>query len=174
MHDEIERKYLIEMPDTAALSAFPGVEIWEIEQTYLCARPGVSARVRRVATGGTVNYIYTEKRRKSTLTAEESEWEISAAAYEELLQNRDPERATVKKTRYRLPYAGHTVEVDVYAFWADRATAEVELSSEGEAATLPPFLQVRREVSADGRYKNRALAKSLVSGEWPQEGEKGV
>ena len=32
---EIERKYLIRMPDEAALRAMPGCAVWEIVQTYL-------------------------------------------------------------------------------------------------------------------------------------------
>ena len=43
---EIERKYLIAMPDTQALRAACS-HVYEMEQTYLAAAPGVTARVRR-------------------------------------------------------------------------------------------------------------------------------
>ena len=52
--------------------------------------------------------------------------------------------------------------LDVYDFWSDRATAEIELSTEDEEAELPPCLQVIREVTADRRYKNAALAREVV------------
>ena len=42
---EIERKFLIEMPDRTLLDRCP--VRWEMWQTYLLSRPGVSARVRR-------------------------------------------------------------------------------------------------------------------------------
>ena len=42
---EIERKFLIEMPERAVLDRCP--TRWEIWQTYLLAPPGISARVRR-------------------------------------------------------------------------------------------------------------------------------
>ncbi len=159
---EIERKYLIRMPDTAWLAAQDGVRVKEITQTYLLDRPGVSARVRRVVEGGVERYIYTAKRRLSALTAEEDEREISAAEYEAYLQSADPARRPIHKKRYAIPYARHVVEVDIYEFWSDRATAEIELSAEDEAAPLPPYLAVIREVSADRRYKNASLAREIV------------
>ena len=162
---EIERKYLIRMPDTALLAAQDGARVKEITQTYLSDRPGVSARVREVVEGRETRYIYTAKRRLSTLTAEEDEREISRAEYEAYLQSADPARRPIRKTRYAIPYAGHVVEVDIYEFWKDRATAEIELSREDEEAPLPPYLSLVREVSADRRYKNAALAREVVNEE---------
>ena len=42
---EIERKFLIEMPDRALLDRCP--VRWEMWQSYLLSRPVISARVRR-------------------------------------------------------------------------------------------------------------------------------
>ena len=159
---EIERKYLIRMPDTTCLAAQAGVRIKGITQTYLLDRPGVSARVRAVVEAGETRYIYTAKRRMSPLTAEEDEREITRGEYEAYLQSADPARHPIHKTRYAIPYAGHVVEVDVYEFWDDRATAEIELSREDEEVALPPYLSLVREVSADRRYKNAALAREVV------------
>ena len=65
---EIERKYLIRMPDLATLTAYVGVKIKKIKQTYLESEAGVTARVREVETDGKITYIYTEKRRRTALT----------------------------------------------------------------------------------------------------------
>ena len=159
---EIERKYLIRMPDLATLTAYAGVKIKKIKQTYLESEAGVTARVREVETDGKITYIYTEKRRRTALTAEEREREITAEEYAALLARADGARRPIRKTRYALPYAGHIAEVDIYDFWNDRATAEIELSAEDEAAELPPCLQVIREVTADRRYKHAALAREVV------------
>ena len=35
------------------------------------------------------------------------------------------------------------------------------MKSEDEAFTLPPFIEVIREVTADYRYKNHALAREI-------------
>ncbi|MBO7341711.1 MAG: hypothetical protein J6U87_03415, partial [Clostridia bacterium] len=106
-------------------------------------------------------YIETRKCRVSDLRATEEERELSAADSDALLALADPALRPICKTRYAIPYAGHTVEVDLYDFWQDRATAEVELADEGERVALPPYLHVIREVSDDKRYKNVNLAREL-------------
>lgn len=158
---EIERKFLIRMPSVPTLLA-AGARVWEIKQTYLTAPRGLSRRVREIREAGVARYIYTEKIRLSPTTAEERECELTEAAYTARLAERDPDRRTVEKTRYLLPCGdGHTAEVDIYSFWDDRATVEVELSREDEAFTLPACLSVVREITADKRYKNAALARKL-------------
>lgn len=159
---EIERKFLIRMPNTEALAARDGARVWRISQTYLLAPRGISRRIRRIREGEDIRYIYTEKLRISPTTAEEREREIDLLEYAALLGERDEARMTVEKTRYLLPCpSGHVAEVDVYDFWQDRATVEVELSFEDEAFTLPDCLSVVRDITADKRYKNAALAKKL-------------
>ena len=44
----------------------------------------------------------------------------------------------------------------------EHAILEIELASEGEQPTLPPFLFVVCEVTADGRFKNASLAKNAA------------
>ena len=156
---EIEHKYLIAMPDLAALEKIKGCRRLLMVQTYLQAPEGETHRVRRVSQGDAVTYIETRKRRVSALSAEETERAVSEAEYAALLAKADPARHPIEKVRYCLPHGKYTVEVDVYPFWQDRAIAEVEVESEGEVVTLPPYLRVLLEVSADKRYKNVNLAK---------------
>ena len=159
---EIERKFLIRMPAVADLLREDGVRVWHIEQTYLTAPQGLSRRVRAIGEGDTVRYIYTEKRRVSAAVAHEYEHALTKEAYDALLRERDEARKTVKKTRYVIPCRdGHVAEVDIYAFWDDRATVEVELAAEDETFVLPACLSVVREITADKRYKNAALAREL-------------
>ncbi len=158
---EIERKYLIAYPDVAQLAAVEGCRVKHITQTYLLAPAGETLRVRRAQEAGEVHYIETRKRRVSDLRAVEEERTLTEAEYEALLRSADPTRHPIDKIRYCLPYKGKTVEVDVYAFWQDRATAEIELASEGECAELPPYLQLIREISDDPCYKNVNLAREL-------------
>ncbi|MBE6691058.1 MAG: hypothetical protein E7590_07245 [Ruminococcaceae bacterium] len=159
-HYEIERKFLIAYPDTAALTAAAD-RILQIEQTYLQAATGETRRVRRVEMAERVQYIYTCKRRVSDLRAVEEERPLTAAEYEALLGEADPARRPIRKTRYCVPCGAHTAEIDLYNFWQDRATLEVELATEAEAFTLPPFVTVLRDVTADKRYKNVNLAREL-------------
>lgn len=158
-HNEIEMKYLIAMPDAEFLSAQPGCETWRIEQIYLTAEPGTTRRVRMVEENGEKRYYKTFKRRVSTMTAEEDEGLISAEEYEAFCDQRNPELAVILKTRYRVPYAGQVLEFDVYPFWTDRAVMEIELESELQRPVIPDWVHVLKDVTADYRYKNVALAK---------------
>ena len=124
---EIERKYLIKYPDVKTLESADGVRVKRIEQTYLLDTEEETRRVRKMTENGKTRYIETRKYRVSGLRATEEENELSAAEYEALLSLADPALRPIRKTRYAIPYAGHTVEVDLYDFWQDRATAEVEL-----------------------------------------------
>jgi 23S rRNA pseudouridine1911/1915/1917 synthase len=158
---EIERKYLIAYPDKTVLESAEGVRVRRIEQTYLLAAQGETRRVRKMTEKGVTRYIETRKYRVSDLRATEEEKELSSAEYDALLALADPTLRPIRKTRYAIPYKGHVVEVDLYDFWQDRATAEVELSHESEQAELPPCLSLIREVSDDKRYKNVNLAREL-------------
>ena len=160
-HCEIERKYLIHMPDEEALSQMDGCEVWQIEQIYLRTEPGCTRRIRRVAANGRIRWYRTFKRRISALTCEEDEGQISEEEYLVYRKDADPERTAIVKVRYRVPYAGRVLEIDVYPFWSDRAILEIELECEGEPICIPEWLGVIREVTDDVRYKNVRLAKAV-------------
>lgn len=51
-HYEIERKYLIDLPDERFLAAQPDCAVWDIEQIYLLGEPGETRRIRRVVENG--------------------------------------------------------------------------------------------------------------------------
>ena len=158
---ETERKFLIRMPDVALLRSADGARAKNIRQTYLNSSDGKNARVRMIEEAGVISYIKTIKERISTLSAYENEWEISKEEYERELGDKDPDKNTVIKTRYCIPYAEHIIEIDVYPFWIDRAILEVELADENESFSLPEYITVIKEVSADKRYKNTKLAKEI-------------
>lgn len=159
---EIERKYLIAMPDPDFLeqNAVPS----RIEQTYLLhSDPGVTARVRKRGREGAWTYTHTQKIRISDLRRIEDEQEIDEARYRELLRQADPERNVISKTRWVLPWRGEEFEIDIFPFWDDRALMEIELREEGQAVELPPQIRVLREVTGDRRYTNSSLSKKIVT-----------
>ena len=157
---EIERKFLIRRPAAAWLEA--NCQGSDIIQTYLKTEtPGHSDRVRRRAGKNGVVYTHTVKRRISDLRREEQEREISEAEYRALLQRADPERRSIEKRRYVLAYEGKEFEIDVHPFWQDRAVMEVELTDEMEPVTLPPEIEIIKEVTQDRRYTNAALAREI-------------
>lgn len=157
---EIERKYLIRMPDPAFLEerATPS----RIEQTYLKRpAPHVNARVRKRGEEGAWIYTHTQKTRISDLRRIEEEREVSEEEYRQLLRQADPSRNVICKTRWVLPWKGQCFEIDVFPFWEDRALMEIELRDEEQAVELPPEIEVIREVTADGRYTNAALSREI-------------
>jgi CYTH domain-containing protein len=159
---EIERKYLIRMPDEGLLSAMPGCETWEVVQTYLMDGPdGSTHRVRSILTRGETHYIHTIKRPLSQLSHEEWEQEVSLEEYESLLKDANPALHPIVKKRYRIPHAGQLLEIDVYDFWQDRATLEIELTSEEEQVSIPDWLHIVRELTGERAYKNRFLAECV-------------
>ena len=156
---EIERKYLIAYPDTQVLRPRCSA-VYEMEQTYLHAAPGVTARVRR-RVGEKEEFFHTEKERVSDRTSVERERLITREEYEALLQTRDEKALSVSKTRYCLPHEGFTFEIDVYPFWEKVAVMEVELAREDQTFTMPEGITVIREVTNDRRMKNAALARHI-------------
>ena len=163
-HFEIERKFIIRRPDRAYLEA--NGEASEIVQTYLIGKPGETTRVRKRWRGDEVHYTLTVKSRVSDMRQIERERELSAEEYEELLKTADPERRPIRKERWVLEYRGQKFEIDLFPFWKKQAYLELELSDESQQIVFPPALERIREVTGDGRYTNRALAREI-----PEEDE---
>ncbi len=159
IHYEIERKYLIRMPDLAWLRA--AAESSEITQTYLLAAPGTTERVRKRGKEGAWSYTHTVKRKLSDMRRIEDEEELSAEEYSRLLERADPGRMVISKTRWVLPWRGQLFELDIFPFWEDRAYLEIELEDEGQEVELPPQLRLIREVTDDERYTNASLSLEI-------------
>ena len=150
-HYEIERKFIIRMPE------FPlpvDEKVSEIRQIYLLGEYGSGERVR--ARDGV--YWHTIKKKVSGFTCEESEEIISKAEFDELLLRRDPDRNEIQKTRHVFNYRDQVFEIDVYPFWKRQAVLEIELESEDTPIELPPFLSVIKEVTGDRAYLNTYIA----------------
>ena len=113
---EIERKFLIRMPNPSLLSEQPNVTVKQITQIYLLAEAGCMKRVRKSVMKDGISYRKTEKKRLSALTAIEEETELSEKEYTSLLSLADPERKPIEKVRYTFPYEGHLLEIDIYPF----------------------------------------------------------
>lgn len=157
-HYEIERKYLIVMPDETWLRGCPGCRKKEIVQTYLTAEPGWERRVRQSTENGVIRYTVTQKEESAGLVRCEREREISEREYMALLEERDPHYVSLYKTRVAFPYEGHVMEIDRYPFWQEQAVLEVELSAPEEPFSLPSEITVLREVTEDANLRNHALA----------------
>ena len=90
----------------------------------------------------------------------EVEEPLSREEYLRLLQEADPTRFPIQKTRYCLTWDNQCFEIDVYPFWQDRAIMEIELRSEDDEIRFPPEIEIIREVTSDRNYRNSSLAKT--------------
>ena len=152
---EIERKFLIAMPDEAFLEK---CDCSEITQTYLLGEANTTERVRRRVYRDRCEYTHTVKRKLNDMRRVEDEREIDESTYNELLKRADPARQPIRKTRCCFEHGGKLWELDVFPFWEDYALLEVELEEEGQTFSLPPGFRVIREVTEDPRYTNSALS----------------
>ncbi len=142
---EIERKFLV-----AGDAWREGAEAETYAQGYLSRGTGRTVRIRLAGKKG---YL-TVKGPVTGLSRDEFEYPIPAEDARSMLLLCDG--PIIEKKRHRIPHAGHLWEVD--EFLGDNAglvVAEVELSSEAETPSLPPW--VGREVTGDPRYYNSNL-----------------
>lgn len=153
---ECERKFLVAYPDMAALAKYHPYRS-HIEQVYL-VNETATHRLRKRTAGGFTAFIETIKIRITGARCKEIERTISEEEYEELLALADPEKHPIVKDRYCFVYENQYFELDVFAFWKDKAVVELELKNEEQPVTLPPELTLIAEVTDDASYKNNHLA----------------
>ncbi len=152
---EIERKFLV---DTATFAQgtppwLNGIAGAHCRQGYLALGPPVAVRVRVMDGRGTVNI----KKATTEIVRDEFEYEIPVSDVEHILDGLCT-GCIIEKTRYLVPYAGMTWEVDVFeGANQDLIVAEIELDDEHQAFEKPPWLG--EEVSHDPRYFNSSLTQ---------------
>ena len=158
---EIERKFVIVMPDFKLLASQSDYTVSEIDQTYLKSSALLTHRVRARRTGGATAYTETKKVRIDRMSVYEDEREIYEAEYKELLAEIMPSTVTLRKTRHTFSYLGHTLEIDVYPNWQRSCVLEIELSGREEEVRIPDFITVIAEVTGDKKYSNASMSASF-------------
>lgn len=158
---EIEKKYIIKMPELEALKEREGYSESEIVQIYLPSPDGVTRRIRKRTAGGNSVYTKTEKKRIDAMSAFESESEIDAAQFDRLaLVPRDGTRPILKK-RITFLFGGRLFELDVYPEWERSCILEVELPTRDVTVEFPPFLELVLDVTGDKKYSNAAMSRAF-------------
>jgi CYTH domain-containing protein/predicted ATPase len=160
---EIERKFLIEMPDLAALMANEKLQCHmdEIVQTYLVSEPDLEVRVRARGHDGDWSYTKTTKK-GSGIRRVELEDIISKEQYRDELNEAKGPVDSLTKMRYVFLYRNQCFEIDVYPNIPDLqgfAIMEIELSREDQAIELPDFITVRREITGKKHFSNAEIAQ---------------
>ncbi len=95
---------------------------------------------------------------KQNITKFEIEEEITADVYEQLSHDIVLKSRPIRKTRHCFDFKGQLLELDIYEFWKDKATVEVELGSEQQTVILPDFIEVIADVTGNRNYSNYSLS----------------
>lgn len=156
---EIERKFLIEYPDLNLLNNIKTCRKIPITQAYLTTPYEGYFRIRKRGQGENSVYIKTKKIKISDIKRIETENYISKKEYNEYMNKKECITGIISKDRYCIVWHNTYYELDVYPFWNDRATLEIELLSENQPYELPDFVKLVREVTFEQDYRNLALAQ---------------
>jgi CYTH domain-containing protein len=144
---EIERKFLVHKNVNEFLSKGKS---FVIKQGYLQRSKECTVRVRIKNDKG---YL-TIKGASQNYTRDEFEYEIPVEEATQLLDLCG--HFVLDKIRYEVEYEGKTWEIDVFKGKLEGLfLAEIELQSENEEFTLPPWID--KEVSLDPRFTNSNL-----------------
>ena len=153
---EIERKFLVVMPDIQKLDVRRKLDII---QTYLVnGENGSQRRVRRIEECGEVKYFYTEKLFLTGITRKEMEYEINRQEYERLIGQAREDYVPIHKMRYCFDYRTQLFELDVYPFSESLAVMELELDSEEQEIIFPENVEVIKEITGNPAYSNARIA----------------
>jgi len=148
MAKEIERKFIVDSNAWRAAAATSK----SIVQAYVAIDGDTSVRVR-ISDGAEARL--TLKSGSSGMTRDEFEYPIPLADARELVAA--SRGRLIAKTRHIVTLDGFDWEVDVFeGSLAGLVVAEVELASEDDEPTLPPWLG--REVTGDPAWTNAMLA----------------
>ena len=153
-----KKKYLVTMPDCAALEKLYGAAPAEMMQTYLVpVRQDTERRIRQQKNGSGYLYFYTEKRIAPDGTRWVTEKPISEKEYVAYLMEADVSLHSVIKQKYSFTYDKRRMELDVYPFSSDKA---ILFAYGADSGRLPPEIKILKDVTGEAEYKNRALAGS--------------
>ena len=153
--DEQERLYKVEI-----IGEIPGAIESDITQTYLVAEPGCEIRLRRREwSRGKVVIVHRSKKRISDKEVIETERQVDNNLYEQMLQQADPYRSTIKKRRRSFIWKGQHFEIDTFM---EPVNDLVILQSKGvaeeESVKFPPFIRVIEDVTGNSHYYNYNIA----------------
>lgn len=160
---EIERKFLIEHPDLEMLNNIKTCRRIPITQAYFNTPDEGRFRIRKRGEGDKAVYIKTAKKKISDIKRVEIEHYISEKEYNDYLSQKEYIIGKISKDRYCIVWNYSYYELDIYPFWADKATLEIELCSENQSYAIPSFVKLIREVSFEPEYRNLALAQKYKS-----------
>ncbi len=158
---EIERKYIIKLPDIDKMKREAGYTVSKITQIYINSPTGITHRVRKREYADKTVYTETRKTRIDKMSVVEDEREISEEEFLAVSKNLKVGTRPVLKTRHTFKSGENVIEIDVYPEWKTTCILETELGDRGEKVAFPDFIEIVKEVTGEFEYSNASMAKSF-------------
>ena len=128
----------------------------EISKVVGLPQPVQEERVYRVEIVGEIPECSESE---ITQTYLETERRIDNNLYEQMLQQADPYRATIKKKRQSFIWKGQFFEIDTFSAPINNLVMmETKGVGEQETVNFPPFIKVLEDVTGNPRYLNYNIA----------------
>ena len=158
---EIERKYIIKLPNVSEMEKMPQYTASDIEQIYLPSEDGETRRVRKRAYNDRTEYYETVKKRIDAISSIELERAISEREYvKSAAQIADGSRPIIKR-RHTFLYKERTIEIDIYPEWKRSCIMEIELPDRSAVIELPEIVEIVKEVTGIRGYSNADMARAF-------------
>lgn len=157
---ETEKKFIILKPDDNVIKAQEGFTESRIVQIYI-SDPEFTHRVRARRYGDRIEYTENTKKRISSMSSVETEFEITEERFNELAEQIEPNSHPLRKRRVTFLSSGKTFELDYYDFWEKTCVMEIELNSEAEHFNIPSFINIVADVTDDKAYSNHTMAHKI-------------
>ena len=152
---EEERKYIVRL-----IGDIPECTTSEITQTYLVADPDSEVRLRkRVWNNGKPVYLLNSKKKVSEHEQIETEQQVNSNLYITMMQQADPYRRTIEKTRRSFIWKGQFFELDTYKVPEGLMILETKGVTANEEVKIPPFLEAVEDITGRKEFYNYNLAK---------------
>lgn len=161
---EMEKKYLIALPNLERFIATCNPVAIKIEQAYLKPKKSIRQRIRKRGQDGYFTYYLTTKEPIGIGVNREIERRISYGDYHRRLEHScDPTRELIRKTRYCFLWASQYFELDLIhqpERYENMVVLEIELDDISQKVTLPP-LNIYKEITGNQDFYNAALARKV-------------
>ena len=155
---EIERKYIIEIPEESVMQCAEEYSKSHILQIYLKGEEGLTHRIRKRIFEDVTEYTETTKIRLDAMTAIENERVITEEEFLNLEKNIKEGTRPIYKIRHTFVFEEQVFEVDVYPEWKNSCILETELNNKETRVVFPTFINIIKEVTGIKGYSNAQMS----------------
>ena len=156
-HDDFDTKLRRVLKEISNVLEIP--QPIEEDRTYIVEITGQLPECIESDITQTYLNVHKTKKRISATEVLETERQVTNALYESLLQQADPYRATIHKTRRSFIWKGQYFEIDSFHEPVDNLVLlETKGVAQTEDVNFPPFLKVIEDVTGNPQYYNYNIA----------------